>query len=177
MLLLYSRKESIVSEVSKETAKTTLKLLLPFYFPIQLSLAALFWNWKKHIETKLYLFLSVAYCTLIFPCFGGVYLWASVILQGQISLHNASQPTTKATGCEILLYVVLYSTRSWYISRKNGLVRNGYSFLSHEYSFFNVIVSRLIPLGLCPLKPYQGSPSDTNLQLQSLFNSFFIYKT
>ena len=133
--MFYSRKESIVSEVSKETPINYIKAPFTFFFPTQLSLASLFWNWKNHIGTKLYVFLSVAYCTLVFPCFGGVYLCACVILQGQISLHNANRPTTKTTGCEILLYVVLYSTRSWYISRKNGLVMNGYSFLSHEYSF------------------------------------------
>ena len=30
----------------------------------------------------------------------------------------ASWPTTKATECEILLYVVLNSARTWYINQK-----------------------------------------------------------
>ena len=31
--------------------------------------------------------------------------------------------------------------------------------------------------GLCPLKPYQGSAPDLKLQLRSLCNHFFPYKT
>ena len=38
-----------------------------------------------------------------------MYLHAIEILQGYISLRDGSQPTTKATGCEILLYLILNS--------------------------------------------------------------------
>ena len=61
--------------------------------------------------------VSAAYCKLVFPCSAGVYLRASVIFRGYISLRNASRLTSKATGCEILLYVVLYSAMSWCISQ------------------------------------------------------------
>ena len=47
-----------------------------------------------------------------------VYLHAIVILQGYLFLRNASQPTTKATGCEILLYVILNSAMSRIMSQK-----------------------------------------------------------
>ena len=47
-----------------------------------------------------------------------VYLHAIVILQGYLFLRNASQPTTKATGCQILLYVILYSAMGRIISQK-----------------------------------------------------------
>ena len=57
-----------------------------------------------------------------------------------ITLRNASRPTSKATGCGILLYVVLYS------ARKNMLVMTSYSFVDHDYCFFNAIVSGLIAL-------------------------------
>ena len=53
-----------------------------------------------------------------FPCLIDVYLNAIVILQGYLFFRNASQPTTKATGCEILLYVILYSAMSRIISQK-----------------------------------------------------------
>ena len=53
-----------------------------------------------------------------FPCIINVYLHAIVILQGYLFLHNASQPTTKATGWEIFLYVILYSVMSRIISQK-----------------------------------------------------------
>ena len=61
--------------------------------------------------------LNAAYCKLVFPYFVGVYLRANVILQGLISLRNSSQPTLTETECEVLLYVVLYSAMSWYISQ------------------------------------------------------------
>ena len=48
--------------------------------------------------------------------------------------------TTKATGCEILLYVVLYLRRSWCISqKKKRLYINWYNFLGHEYSVLMVL--------------------------------------
>ena len=52
------------------------------------------------------------------PCLIDVYLHAIVILQGYLLLRNASQPTTKATGREILLYVILYSAMSRIMSQK-----------------------------------------------------------
>ena len=74
-----------------------------------------------------------------------MYLHASM-LQGLISFCNASWPTPKATGQVILLYVVLYSVNSWYISRKNRLVKNWYSFLGYEYCFLDAVVNRLVAL-------------------------------
>ena len=53
-----------------------------------------------------------------FPCLIDVYLHAIVILQGYLFLRNTSQPTKKATRCEILLYVILYSAMSRIISQK-----------------------------------------------------------
>ena len=53
--------------------------------------------------------VSAVFYELVFPCFVRVYL--------RVSLSNASRPIPKATGCEILLYVVLYSAMSWYISQ------------------------------------------------------------
>ena len=57
-------------------------------------------------------------------------------------------------------------------------------------NFFNAIVSCLVVFttlnsqkkptslpGLCPLKAYQGSAPDLKLQLRSLCNRFFPYKT
>ena len=37
---------------------------------------------------------------------------------GTYLFRDASGPTTKETGCEILLYFVLYSARSWCISQE-----------------------------------------------------------
>ena len=89
-------------------------------------------------------------------------------------VHYVHKSTTaKVTGCEILLYV----------TRRNWLVMNWYSFLCHEYGFFKLsaILSHLIaleilksqnilhllppeiPLVLCP---------DPKLQKQSLYNHF-----
>ena len=62
--------------------------------------------------------ISAAYCKMVFSCYVGVYLHGSVIFQGKISLRNAIQPTKKATGCEILLYVVLYVARIRYITHE-----------------------------------------------------------
>ena len=47
-----------------------------------------------------------------------VYLHAIVILQGYLFLRNASQPTTKVTGCEISLHVILHSAMNRIISQK-----------------------------------------------------------
>ena len=62
---------------------------------------------------------------------------------------------------------------------------NWYSFLGHEYSFFNATV-RLNALktlksqnnlGLCPQKAHQGSAPEPKLQKQSSCKHFFPYKT
>ena len=52
------------------------------------------------------------------PCLIEAYLHAILILQGYLFLRNASQQITKATGREILLYVILYSAMSRNISQK-----------------------------------------------------------
>ena len=88
--------------------------------------------------------VSAAYYKLVFPCFVGVYLCANVILQRWVSLPNASGPNMKATECKIILSLILYSARSWYIiSQENRLVIHLYSFLGQEYSFLNTIHSIL----------------------------------
>ena len=51
-----------------------------------------------------------------------MYFRASVILQRQISLRNLSRSTTKTTKCEILFYMVLYSTRSFTLARNNWYI-------------------------------------------------------
>ena len=61
---------------------------------------------------------------------------------------------------------------------------NWYSFLGHEYSFFNASVrlnalktlKRLSNLDLCPQKAHQGSAPDPKLQKQLLCEHFFPYK-
>ena len=72
------------------------------------------------------------------------------------------------------------------LARKNSLVMNWYSFLGHEYSFFNAIGGPLIALKTskslksflpCPLKVHQGSAPDPKLQLRLIRNHFFPYKT
>ena len=144
-------------------------LLLLFYFA---KVLLLYFEIKKHIEVKLCLFLETTYSKLVFICFVGVYLSGSVILQGYISLHNTSPQITKATGCEILLFVILHSTR------KNRLVMNQYSFLQAMNLFSNAIVSGLFTLKtlksqknwLFPLKPYQGFFSDPNNDCNHLFS-------
>ena len=100
-----------------------------------------------------------------FPCLIDVYLHAIVILQGYLLLRNASQPTTKATGCEILLYVILYSAMSRIISqKKTGRFCTGIAFQAMNI-VFNAIVTHLIALkarknGFCLLKPNQGFSLD-----------------
>ena len=110
-----------------------------------------------------------------------VHLCACVILQGQIYIRKASQPTTKTTGCEILLYIVLYTGYSGVgiLARKNKLFLNWYSFLDHEYSFLNAIVSRLIALKHWPLAlecPPGFCPRPQAAKTM-LCNHFFTYKT
>ena len=64
------------------------------------------------------------------------------------------------------------------LARKNKLLMIWYSFLGHEYSFFNIITCYLIALKtLKPLKPHQEFLPETKLQLQSLCNHLFTYKT
>ena len=103
-----SRKGCTWSEVSKETTINYNKAHFTFsYFAKWLSLPALF-ETEKHIEAKLCLLLQTAYCKFAFLSFVDVYLYGRVILQGYISLHNNSPSTTKTTGCEIVIYVVLH---------------------------------------------------------------------
>ena len=112
------RKESNGSEVSKETALN--------YIFLNDYVLLLYFETGKHISSNINLVLpvSAAYYRLVFSCFIYVYLRAIVIFHRQISLCNASRPTKKATGCEILLCVVLYLARSYILSRKNRLVMN-----------------------------------------------------
>ena len=53
-------------------------------------------------------------------CLIDVCLYVIVILQGYLFLRNGSQPTTIATGREILLHVILYSAMSLIISQKKS---------------------------------------------------------
>ena len=88
--------------------------------------------------------------------------------------------------------MTLFST--WYYTqpgvgilvRKNSLVMNWYIFLGHEYSFSNAIGRCLIALrmsksqnifGPFSLKAHQSSAPDPKLQLRSIQNHFFPYKT
>ena len=120
--------------------------------------------------------VELFFCVL---CFAIMCIRASV----EMSLSNASQPNTKVTGCEILLYVVLYSAKSWYISQKKQLGYELVQLFRPWIYFFNVIVSYLIALKTlkgenfwdfspCDFSPY-GSAPDLKLQLQL----FFLYKT
>ena len=63
----------------------------------------------------------------------------------------ASRPTTKVTGYEILLYVLLYSARSWYINQEK-LVGYELLYLLRPwilfFFFFDAIVSHLIAVKL-----------------------------
>ena len=58
---------------------------------------------------------------------------------------------------------------------------NCYSFIGHEYSFFNAIVSRLIALNILKSQNYldllAAEYPPGVLQSQSLCNHFFPYKT
>ena len=83
--------------------------------------AALFWNLKTHIKQNYP--CSAGKCSLLktyFKCLINVYFHVIVILQGYLFFGNASQPGTKATGCEILLYVILYSAMSRIISQNKN---------------------------------------------------------
>ena len=57
-----------------------------------------------------------------------------------ISLRNSGQPTTMTTGCEILLGVVLYLARSWYISQEIGLAQNLHAFWQAVCSIFLILI-------------------------------------
>ena len=72
------------------------------------------------------------------------------------------------------------------LTKNKRMVMNWYSFLRHEYSFFNATVSRLITLktlksqkklGLGPQKAHQGSALDPKLQKQSFCKHFLRCKT
>ena len=54
---------------------------------------------------------------LPFLHFVSTCIHTKVILHGQIPIHNSSQPSAMVNGCKILLHVVLYSTRGWYINQ------------------------------------------------------------
>ena len=87
-----------------------------------------------------------------------VYLCTKVILHGYISLDNSSWPTTRATGKEILLHVVLYLARSWFISQEKWVDSEFACYiniifvnvmLSHFYVFWTSKSQKNFPLGLC----------------------------
>ena len=61
--------------------------------------------------------VSACKCRLVFPCFVSIHLHKCGIAW-VVSLHKSSQPTTKATGCEIVLCVVSYLDRSRCISQE-----------------------------------------------------------
>ena len=69
---------------------------------------------------------------------------ASVMLQGWISLCNASLTTMKATERETLLCVIILG-QELVLARKNRLTVSWYSFLGHEY-VFNAVKSHFIAL-------------------------------
>ena len=119
-----------MSGVSKESAINYAKTLL------------LYLETERTYQNKIILVPPVSATYADF--FSGVHFRASVILQGQIFLCHISRPTMKANEREIHVYVVLHSTRSGILARKNSRVLNWNSFLDHEYSFFNAIGSHLI---------------------------------
>ena len=67
--------------------------------------------------------VSAAYYKVGFSCLVGVYLGGSVYGKDRYLFCNASQPTMKVIGCEILLYVVLYSGLG-VLAKINRLVLN-----------------------------------------------------
>ena len=54
-----------------------------------------------------------------FPCFLDIDLQAYSTLHGLFSFGKTSGPMAKVSGSEILLQVVYYEVRSWYISHAN----------------------------------------------------------
>ena len=91
--------------------KSTLKLLLLFLFSKQVSLAALLWNLKAHTEVN-----ACFACKCSLPQAAGFF---SILFQLVPPCEcNASQPTIKATGCEVYLCVVLYLVKNFYISHE-----------------------------------------------------------
>ena len=84
------------------------------------------------------------YCRLAFLCIFGVYLCTKVILHGQISLHNSSWPSMTATGCEILLHVILYLARSQYISQEKGVDLEFPCFVRLPVVFFECYLKLLL---------------------------------
>ena len=99
-----------------------------------------------------------------------IYLQTSVILLRLIFLRNSSRPTTTATGCEILLHVVLYSARSRYISQEKWVGSEFACFVRLSIVFFECFFKPFLCLldvkkpkkisGLHPLSPHQGSVMD-----------------
>ena len=89
-----------------------------------------------------------------------VYLHA--ILQEQKPLRNAIQKTTKATGCEMLLYVVSYSVWSWCISQEKQLETAINVVFESPFKPFNCLKDIEMPklFELCLLKPHHGSSLD-----------------
>ena len=133
-LFLKTRERNLLGQNSvRKLQYTTLRLLLLFYFSKRLSLAALFWNWKNILKQNHGCFT----CSLLQTCFS-VLCWCVPLCKcymARVGICNVSRSTMNATGCEILFYVVLYSCRIWYISRKNKLVMNWYNILGHDCSF------------------------------------------
>ena len=141
-LLFKPREKNLLHQKSvTELQETTLKLLFLLYFSKQVSLSPLSWKWKN-ISKQNYAGSALPYCCLVkVHCTADLFsvlcwsvLCANVILQG-LSLHNASQPTTKTTGCEI--FSTWYHTQPGVavLATKNRPVMTWYSFFSHK-SFF-----------------------------------------
>ena len=61
-----------------------------------------------------------------------------------MSLRNTSRPTPKATGCEILLYMVFYSATNQYISQAKQVGHELIQLLGHKYSFFSSLKAQTI---------------------------------
>ena len=93
-------------------------------------------------------------------------------------LCNSSRPTMMATGCQILLCVVLYSARSWYISQEKWVGSEFACFVRLSIVFFecyfkpflclfNVKKPKKI-LGPCPPKPPPGPCHEPARRLTAL---------
>ena len=126
---------------------TILKLLLLFYFSKRLSVATLFWNWKKILKKN---YACSGYkCSLLQNCFS-VLCWC--VPPCECNIPKVDLSVTPVNQLKRQLGVRLFYR--WYytwpgvgiLARKSRLVRNWYSFLGHEYNFFNAIVYRLIAL-------------------------------
>ena len=78
-LFLQPRERNIPGQ--KSVKKLQSKVLLLFNFSEWLSLSALFWNWKNILTQNCCFPCKCSLLQTCFPCFVGVYLPASVILQ------------------------------------------------------------------------------------------------